>query len=268
MTIALRRPAPAFQTPSLRDKISEEEWKIRVDLAALYRLVAKHGMTDLAATHLSARVPGPEHHFLINPYGLMYEEVTASSLVKVDMDGEIVLDTGFPVNPAGFTIHSAVHMARPEIACVAHTHTVAGMAVASLKDGLLPISQSSMMFYGRIGYHDWEGIATDLSERERLVRDLGAHYACILRNHGLLACGVTVNMAWTVLYYLEKSCASQLAAMAAAHGQGQRVSLPSQEVCEHTARQFDGFLENLAESERHWPTFLAELDREDPSYRN
>ncbi|MFN4091105.1 MAG: class II aldolase/adducin family protein, partial [Alphaproteobacteria bacterium] len=204
MTIALRRAAPSFETPSLKDKVSPEEWKIRVDLAALYRLVARYGMTDLAATHISARVPGPEHHFLINPYGLMYEEVTASSLVKVDMDGQIVLDTGFPVNPAGFTIHSAVHMARPEIVCVAHTHTVAGMAIASIRDGLLPISQSSMMFYERIGYHDWEGIATDLDERERLVRDLGPHHACILRNHGLRACGETEDMGRNIREKREK----------------------------------------------------------------
>lgn len=260
--------ARLLELPCVRDKVSPEEWEMRVNLAALYRLVAKHGMTDLAATHISARVPGPEDHFLINPYGLMYEEVTASSLVKVDLNGNKALDTDFPVNPAGFTIHSAVHMARPDIACVAHTHTVAGMALSSIEDGLLPLSQTAMMFYDRIGYHDWEGIATDLDERGRLVRDLGPHFACILRNHGLLACGLSVPHAWTVLYYLEKACQSQLAAMAAAHGAGQRVVLPAPEVAEHTARQFDGFRESLAGGSRDWATFLAELDREDPSYRN
>lgn len=260
--------AQQLEIPSVRDKVSPEEWQMRVDLAALYRLVAKYEMTDLAATHISARVPGPEDHFLINPYGLMFEEVTASSLVKVDMDGNKVTDTDFPVNPAGFTIHSAVHMARPDIACVAHTHTVAGMALSSLECGLLPLSQTALMFYDRIGYHDWEGLATNLDERERLVRDLGPHFACILRNHGLLACGHTVMHAWTVLYYLEKACQSQLAAMAAAHGAGQKLHLPPPEVCEHTARQFDQSRERLAGASRDWPTFLAELDREDPSYRN
>ncbi len=264
----MAQTACLLEMPSLREKVSPEEWQMRVDLAALYRLVAKHDMTDLAATHISARVPGPEDHFLINPYGLMFEEVTASSLVKVDMDGNKVMETDFPVNPAGFTIHSAVHMARPDVACVAHTHTVAGMAVASLQEGLLPLSQTALMFYNRIGYHDWEGIATNLDERERLVRDLGQHYACILRNHGLLACGRSVMHAWTVLYYLEKACQSQLAAMAAAHGAGQELHLPPPEVCKRTARQFDEARERLAGANRDWPTFLAELDREDPSYRN
>lgn len=260
--------ARILELPSVRDKVSPEEWQIRVDLAALYRLVARDAMTDLAATHISARVPGPEDHFLINPYGLMFEEVTASSLVKVDMDCRKVIDSDFPVNPAGFTIHSAIHMARPDIACVAHTHSVAGMALSTLEDGLLPMSQTAMMFYGRIGYHDWEGIATNLDERERLVQDLGPHFACILRNHGLLACGLSVTHAWTVLYYLEKSAQSQLDAMAAAHGAGVRVALPSREVCEHTAKQFDSFRESLAGSSRDWPTYLIELDRTDPSYRN
>ena len=160
---------------SVRESMSEEEWQTRVDLAALYRVVAKHGMTDLGGTHLSARVPGPEHHFLLNPFGLLFEEVTASNLVKVDMDGNIVGESEYPVNAAGFTIHSAVHMARPEIRCVAHTHTVAGIALSCLQEGLLPITQHSMRFYKRVAYHDWEGIATNLDERERLVRDLGQH---------------------------------------------------------------------------------------------
>ena len=265
---AVAAVARTLEIPSVKDRVSPEEWQTRVDLAVLYRLVAREGMTDLAATHISARVPGPDDHFLINPYGLMFEEVTASSLVKVDMDGNKVMDTDFPVNPAGFTIHSAVHMARPEIACVAHTHTVAGLALSCLEDGLLPMSQTSLMFYERIGYHDWEGIATDLDERERLVRDLGPHYACILRNHGLLACGRSIPHAWMELYHLEKACKSQLEAMAAAHGVGQKISLPPREVCEHTASQFDAFRERLAGGDRDWPTYLAELDREDPSYRN
>lgn len=265
MTIALQR-SPVV--PSVKDKVTPEEWQMRVDLAVLYRLVAKYGMTDLAATHLSARVPGPEDHFLINPYGLMFEEVTASNLVKVDLDGNVVMETEFPVNPAGFTIHSAVHMARPEIMCVAHTHTPAGMAVASIEAGLLPITQTHMMFYGdRLAYHEWEGIATNLEERERLVADLGSRYAMILRNHGLLACGPTVQSTWKVLFFLEKACKTQLEVMAAAHATGQELVIPPQEVCEHTGAQFDQLMkrENFLSS---WGGHLDELDREDSSYRN
>jgi ribulose-5-phosphate 4-epimerase/fuculose-1-phosphate aldolase len=253
--------------PSVKDKVSAEEWQTRVDLAALYRLVAMYDMTDLAATHLTARVPGDEHHFLINPYGLMFEEVTASNLVKVDVDGNVVMETGFPVNPAGFTIHSAVHMARPDVACVAHTHTVAGMAIASLAEGLLPLNQTAMLFHGRTAYHDWEGISTSLDERERLVRDLGRAHSMILRNHGLLACGPTIPTTWVLLYQLEKTCRSQLQAMAAAHAHGLPLVTPSEEVQEHTRRQFDEIIAGDY-CHRDWPTYLAALDREDPSYRH
>ena len=172
--------------------ISDAEWRMRVDLAACYRLIAHYDMDDMFATHISARVPGGEDHFLLNPYGVLFEQITASSLVKVDLDGNIVQDTEHTINPAGFVIHSAVHAARHDALCVIHTHTVAGMAVACMEEGLLPLTQKSMRFYNRIAYHDYEGVADDLDERERLVRDLGKHNALILRNHGLLVCGKNV----------------------------------------------------------------------------
>lgn len=252
---------------SVRDAVSEEEWQTRIELAALYRVVAKHGMTDLGGTHLSARVPGPEHHFLLNPFGLLFEEVTASNLVKVDMDGEIVGESDYPVNAAGFTIHSAVHMARPEIQCVAHTHTVAGIAVSCLQEGLLPITQHSMRFYKRVAYHDWEGIATNLDERDRLVQDLGKEKAMILRNHGLMVCGESVGEAWRILYYLEKSCASQLEAMAAAHARGKKLIYPSDEVCEYTGAAMEK-RSPTEQGTRDWAAQMRLLDRDQPDYRH
>lgn len=259
--------AGAPTVPDVRERVSEEEWRVRVDLAALYRLVASHGMTDLAATHLTARVPCGEDHFLINPYGLMFEEVTASNLVKVDPEGRVVLDTGFPVNPAGFTIHSAVHMARPDVACVAHTHTVAGMAIASIAEGILPLNQTAMLFHGAVAYHDWEGISTNLDERERLVRDLGDAHSMILRNHGLLVAGPSIGATWNILYLLEKTCDSQLQAMAAARAAGTPLIEPSENVQAHTREQFRGIV-NSGALDRDWPTWLAALDREDESYRH
>lgn len=250
----------------IRDQVSAEEWEIRVELAALYRLAARYGWTDLGGTHFSARVPGPDDHFLINPFGLLFEEVTASSLVKVDVDGEIVLDSGHPVNPAGFTIHSAVHMARPDILCVAHTHTVAGMAVSCLKDGLLPLTQHSLRFYNRISYHDWEGIATNLDERERLVADLGSNFNMILRNHGLLCCGRSVPETWRNLFTLEKSCESQLEAMKMANATGRPLIFPSEEVCQGTSDKMEA---NHGKDvvARDWPRHIARLDAEEPDYR-
>ncbi len=183
-------PHPADQAPL------DEEWRLRRELAAVYRLVAHFRMTDLIFTHISARLPGPEHHFLINPYGLLFEEITASNLVKVDLSGRPVEDTPHPVNPAGFVIHSAIHAARPDAHCVLHTHTKAGCAVAAQEDGLLPLNQISMEFYGRVGYHDYEGVALNLAEQRRLVADLADHPAMILRNHGLLTVGETPSSAW------------------------------------------------------------------------
>ena len=247
--------------PSVREQVSEEEWQIRVDLACLYRLVAFYRWTDSIYTHLSARIPGPDHHFLLNPYGLMFEEVTASSLVKIDTEGKTVMDSPFEVNEAGFTIHSAVHMARPEVMCVAHTHTRAGMAVSAQKEGLLPITQNAMMFYGdHLAYHTYEGIAFDLDERERLQADLGDRYAMILRNHGLLACGRTIGEAFEILQNLEHACVAQLSAQT-----GKELIVPSEEVCQHTASQFwgDG---SKPFGERAWPAMRRMMDRYSPGY--
>jgi ribulose-5-phosphate 4-epimerase/fuculose-1-phosphate aldolase len=266
MPLDLTQPVP---TIDVRAAVSPEEWEVRVELAALYRLAARHGMTDLGGTHFSARVPSksepPEHHFLINPYGLMFSEVTASNLVKIDIDGEIVLDNGFPVNPAGFTIHSAIHMAREDILCVAHTHTVAGMAVSCLKEGLLPMTQHSLRFHNRLSYHDWEGVATNLDERERLVRDLGDNYNMILRNHGVLCCGRSMPEAWRALFALEKSCASQLQAMAIAKATGRPIKLPPEYVAQGTSDKLESRHGKETVS-RDWPGQLAKLDREEPDY--
>ncbi len=246
--------------PCVREMVSEEEWQIRVDLAAFYRLAAHFGWTDSVYTHISARLPGEEDHFLLNPYGYMFEEVTASSLVKIDTEGRTVMDTPFEVNGAGFTIHSAVHMARPEVACVAHTHTRAGMAVAAQQSGLLPITQNAMMFYGdHLAYHDYEGIAFDLDERTRLQADLGDRYAMILRNHGLLACGRTIGEAFEILHNLEASCAAQIDAQS-----GGPLTIPNPEVCTHTADQF--WSGNEPFGERAWPAMRRLIDRHNPGY--
>jgi ribulose-5-phosphate 4-epimerase/fuculose-1-phosphate aldolase len=241
-------------------RMSAEERQMRVDLAACYRLVAHYGMDDLFATHISARVPGAEEHFLLNPYGVLFEQITASDLVKVDRDGNIVQDTPYTVNPAGFVIHSAVHAARHDARCVLHTHTVAGMAVASLEEGLLPLTQKSMRFYNRVGYHDYEGMADDLDECPRLVASLGKHNALILRNHGLLTCGPTVARAFFLMKNLEKSCQTQLAAMASG---GKLIKL-SHNIAEHAAGQFESGADGRANG---WPALLKMLDRLDPSYK-
>ena len=184
--------------PSIKDQVSPEEWRARVDLAACYRLIDTYGMTDLIYNHITARVPGEEDVVLLNLYGLLYKEITASSLVKIHVDGEIIWkpDSDYGINKSGYVIHGAIHKARPDVACVLHTHTRAGMAVAAMKCGLLPLSQTSIRFVGHIGYHDYEGPAVELDERERLVRDLGPHDALIMRNHGLLTCGATVQQAF------------------------------------------------------------------------
>jgi len=240
--------------------ISEDEWQMRVDLAACYRLIAYYDMDDMFATHISARVPGDADHFLLNPYGVLFEQITASSLVKVDLDGNIIQDTEHTINPAGFVIHSALHAARHDAKCVVHTHTVAGMAVACMEDGLLPLTQKSMRFYNRIAYHDYEGVADDLDERERLVRDLGKHNAMILRNHGLLVCGKTVAQAFFTMRNLEKSCKTQIAAMST----GAKLIKLSSNLMEHAAGQF----ENNDGRANGWPALLTMLDGMDPSYRN
>lgn len=211
------------------------EWQLRCELAAVYRLVAHFRMTDLIFTHISVRLPGPEHHFLLNRYGLLFEEVTASSLVTVDLEGRPVHDANARVNPAGFVIHSAIHAARDDALCVLHTHSRAGCAVAALESGLLPVNQISLEFYDRVSYHDYEGIALNVDEQQRLVRDLGTTNAMILRNHGLLTVGRTPGEAFLRTYYLDKACEIQLAAAAAG-----ALRLPSHDVCEYTAQQFEG----------------------------
>lgn len=244
------------------DGVDPAEWELRCDLAAAYRLVARFGMDDLIYTHLSARLPGPGERFLINPYGWLFEEITASSLVTVDAEGLPVRGQDAPVNPAGFVIHSAVHRARADAACVMHVHTLAGMAVAALECGLLPVNQMSLEFYGRVARHAYEGIADDLAERERLVGDLGGLDAMILANHGLLTVGRTVAEAFYYLYYLEQSCRVQVAAMST----GARLALPPPEVCEHAAAQFGR--SGPAKGQRPWAALRRRLDREAPSYRS
>ncbi|HVG81732.1 MAG TPA: class II aldolase/adducin family protein [Methylomirabilota bacterium] len=246
-------------TTALR-RWTTEERAARVELAACYRLIAHFRMTDLVYTHISARVPGTEH-FLLNPYGLLFEEVTASNLVRIDIEGQIVEDTPYEVNPAGFTIHSAIHRARPDVNCVLHTHTRAGMAVSCMREGLLPLSQIALQFYGRLAYHDYEGIALDLDERERLERDLGQRKAMILRNHGLLTVGESVPEAFSLMFYLERACEIQIAALST----GRELIQPSPEVCEKTAQQHEGGEEPAGV--REWRALVRQLDKADPSYR-
>lgn len=242
-----------------------EELRLRRELAAVYRLIAHFRMTDLIFTHISLRLPGPDHHFLINPYGLLFEEITASTLVKIDLDGRQVEDTPYAVNPAGFVIHSAIHAARPDAMCVLHTHTKAGCAVAAQERGLLPLNQMSMEFYGRVAYHDFEGVALNLAEQKRLVDDLGDHPVMILRNHGLLTIGSTAAQAFLRMYYLEKACEIQITAQA-----GGPLIIPPHDVCEYTARQLAGEAEaDLTDDigyDLAWTALLRLLSRVAPDY--
>ena len=247
---------------ALQNRSEAGEREARVALAACYRLIAHFGMDDLVFTHISARVPGHPEHFLINRFGLMFHEITASSLVKIDHDGNVIGEADAPVNQAGFVIHSAVHAARPDINCVLHTHTRAGIAVSCLADGFLHLHQQALMFYGRLAYHDYEGIALDLDERERLVRDLGDKPAMILRNHGLLTAGRTVAEAFSFMYYLEQSCRIQIDMMAT----GAKLARLSDNVCQHAAMQFAE--ETTPRGEREWAALLRLLDAKDPSYRD
>lgn len=244
--------------------ISEPEWAVRVQLAAAYRLAARFQLTDLIYTHISARVPGRHDQFLINPHGWFFDEITASSLVKIDVDGRPVDDGRFEVNAAGFTIHSALHQAREDVECVVHLHTDAGMAVAALECGLLPLNQISMQFYNRVNYHDYEGISLDLDERERIVQSMGAANYLILRNHGLLTTGRSVAEAFTRMYYLNRACDIQVRTLS----MGQKVVLPSPEVCEHAARQHDDYAYlDTVHLDREWTALLRWLDREGGDYR-
>lgn len=248
---------------SVRNEVSGEEWEMRVDLAACYRLIALYGWDDLVFTHISARVPGPDDHFLINPYGFLFEEITASSLVKVDLQGKIVGETPYSVNPAGFTIHSAVHAARPDVACVLHTHTRAGVAVSVQADGLLPLSQTSLFPLTSLAYHDYEGVALNEEEKPRLVADLGDRNFMILRNHGLLTVGPTVADAFLAMYVLETACQIQLAAQATG---GKLVAVDDRVVAGIKA-QVDEVTRGLG-GKLAWPGLLRRLERRDPSFRD
>lgn len=246
----------------VRGNVSEPEWQARVDLAAAYRLVALYGWDDLIFTHLSARVPGPEHHFLINPYGMMFEEITASSLVKINLQGEIVTPSPYFINPAGFTIHSAVHAAREDALCVIHLHTDYGLAVSAQKSGLLPISQQSLFALASLAYHDYEGLALNEDEKSRLVSDLGDKTNMILRNHGLLTVGKTAAEAFLSMYILERACRIQILAQA-----GGGTLLPvSEPILESVASQLGAVTVGLG-AQLTWPGLLRKLDRIDPSYR-
>jgi ribulose-5-phosphate 4-epimerase/fuculose-1-phosphate aldolase len=246
---------------SLKGRVSQEEWTARTDLAALYRLVALNGWDDMIFTHISARVPGPDHHFLINPYGLFFEEITASSLVKIDLGGKILQETPYFINPAGFTIHSAVHAAREDAQFVMHLHTDQGVGVAAQAEGLLPLSQHAVSILSHLAYHDYEGIALHLDERERLVADLGDKPLMLLRNHGTLAVGATAGECWLGMYYLERACKLQLMALA-----GGREHVRFAPEAAQTDVRNQVFFVMPALGALAWPGCLRQLDRRSPGY--
>jgi ribulose-5-phosphate 4-epimerase/fuculose-1-phosphate aldolase len=249
--------------PSVRDRVSDEEWQLRVDLAACYRIIAMYGWDDLVFTHVSARIPGPEHHFLINAYGLLFEEMTASSLVKVDLEGRKVDDSPHMVNPAGFVIHSAVHEAREDVGCVLHTHTKAGVAVSVQADGLLPLSQTSLFPYSSLAYHDYEGVALNDEEKPRLVADLGNANALILRNHGLLTTGKTIADAFLFMYVLETACQIQLMAQST----GDELIHVPQPIVDGIQAQAEQVTRGMM-GDLVWPALLRKLDRTDSTFRD
>jgi ribulose-5-phosphate 4-epimerase/fuculose-1-phosphate aldolase len=246
----------------LRATIGAAEWQQRVDLAACYRLVAMFGWDDLIFTHISARVPGPEHHFLINPYGMMFSEITASSLVKVDLEGRKVLDSPHDINPAGFTIHSAVHAAREDANCVLHLHSVNGIAVSAQEEGVLPLSQHSIFVLSSLAYHDYEGVALDDDEKPRLVRDLDDRRFLMLRNHGLLTVGRSVAEAFVAMYFFETACMIQVRAMAG----GQRLRRIDTSIIDGAQTQWENVTRG-AGGGLAWPALLRKVERADPGYR-
>ena len=248
---------------SVRAQVSDAEWEQRVNLAACYRLVALYGWDDLIFTHISARVPGPEHHVLINPYGMLFEEITASSLVKIDLDGNKVMDSPYPINPAGFVIHSAIHAAREDARCVLHLHSLNGVAVSAQKDGVLPISQQSIVVLPSLAYHDYEGIALDEDERPRLVRDLGDKHYLMLRNHGLLTVADNIPDTFVYMYFFESACQVQVRALA---GERELIPISQRVVANGFAQLHQGTLGGPGA--RAWPGLLRKLDRLDPSYRS
>jgi ribulose-5-phosphate 4-epimerase/fuculose-1-phosphate aldolase len=255
----MNAPAIKIDKP-VRDQVSAEEWAVRVNLAACYRLMAEYGMVEMVANHISARVPGTHNEFLINPYGMLYEEVTASSLIRIDIDGSVLFNaTEYGVNQAGYVIHSAIHAARHDVDCVIHTHTLAGMAVSAMTCGILPIAQSSMRF-GDIAYHDYEGVALRLDERERLVENLGNREAMVLRNHGLLAVGPSIPECFNNIYRLERACELQVTALSC----NMKLQYPPGEVVRHANDQLGSGTRRRGLLE--WPALLRKLDRKDPSY--
>lgn len=249
--------------PDTQRLVSPEEWQTRVDLAAAYRLVALFGWDDLIFTHISARVPGADHHFLLNPYGMMFEEVTASNLVKIDLAGNKIMDSPYFINPAGFTIHSAVHEARSDALCVMHLHTDYGIAVSAQKDGLLPISQQAMFPLASLAYHDYEGLALNEAEKPRLVNDLGEKQYLILRNHGLLTVGTSTAEAFLSMYILERACKIQILAQSG----GRELHQVSDPIIDLTAKQLSAVTVGQG-AELAWPGLLRKLDRIDASFRD
>lgn len=242
--------------------MSEAEWQTRKSLAACYRLAAHFRLTDLIYTHITAKVPGAQEHFLINPYGLLWEEITASSLVKIDMDGNKVEDNPHGVNPAGFTIHSAIHRAPNGPAWIMHTHSRAGVAVSSMEEGLLPLNQIALQFYGQVAYHDYEGIALDLDERARIVASLGDKPVLVLRNHGLLATGASAAQMFNTMFYLERACDIQVATMS----MGQPLRVVEDGLARHVAGQYTGNMGEDDDLALEWAAHLRLLDRLDPDY--
>ncbi len=256
--------AASLLNPAVRQAVSASEWQAREQLAAAYRLAARFGWTDHIFTHFSARVPGEEEHFLINAYGLTFHEVSASNLVKIDIAGDVIHDPlGRGHNLAGYVIHGAIHHARPELTCVLHTHTTAGVAVSAQRDGLLMLSQHAARFHGGVGYHDYEGFAFDRDEQQRLVRNLGDKRVLILRNHGLLTAGGSVAEAFHHLYFLERACASQIAAQSS----GAVLTVPDDAVLTKTAAVYTQGLGG-SYTQRVWDAFVRELDQADPAYRD
>jgi ribulose-5-phosphate 4-epimerase/fuculose-1-phosphate aldolase len=245
----------------------QSEAELRIQLAACYRLLAHFGMDDLIYNHVSARVPGSDHHFLINPYGRLFGEITASSLVKIDLEGHKVEPSDFEVNEAGFVIHSAIHAGRSDAMCVLHTHSDAAAAISALPQGLSPVSQFAMRYQGHMGFHNYEGVALERGERERLVRDIGPHPVLVLRNHGVLTVGCTVPEAFILMYYFERAARVQLL-VASGLASGEQPVLPEPAVIDKTARQYNECAGDiLPAGTREWPALVRLIDRLDPSYR-
>ncbi len=254
----------SLNIPSVQNKVSNEEWQTRIDLAACYRLVALYGWTDLVFTHITAKIPGVENQFLINPYGMLFDEITASSLVKIDLGGnKLDADNPFPVNPAGFTIHSAIHAARHDAKCVLHVHTANGVAVSAQKNGVLPISQQSIFVLASLAYHDYEGVALNADEKPRLVADLGEKNFFMLRNHGLLTVGETIPDTFLFMYLFETACAIQIRAQA---GGGELTRIP-QPIIDGAQKQAKLVTKGLGGS-LAWPGLLRKLDKMDAGFRH